>query len=227
MLTTPMRTAPLMLAMALSASALALPALSQAATPTAKPVAIAQAPSATKAANARPAKEERLAMSLSEDGFKTMRDIRMARVSIFNGDTQAASDLLAQATHSLNAVDNVAVKATSQVKNDLLPIDGRIVVADDFIDTPAKRQHIGKANEHLQQGRADKARDELRLAEVDASFSRVLMPLDATRRHLNAAEALIQSNQFYEANLALKAAEDGLQMDTVAITELPAATSAH
>ncbi|MEZ5702801.1 MAG: YfdX family protein [Burkholderiaceae bacterium] len=227
MFTKTLRPSPLMMAMALSASALAFPSFSQAASSsTTAPVTSVKATAPmTKAA--KRANPERLAMKLSEDGFNTMRDIRMARIAIFEGDTQNATNFVAQANQSLNAVDKAAAKETAQVKDDLLPIDGQIVVADNFIDTPAKRQHIGKANEHLKKGQPEMAQDELRLAEVDASFSRVLMPVDATRRHLNAAETLLKSDRFYEANLALKAAEDGLLVDTVAMSDLPATTAAQ
>ena len=232
------RSSPLMLAMAIGVSSLAIPVLSQAAPATDKPAA-AVSPAATRATNtsdatkaagqqslkskARAADNE--ALKLSQEGYQTMRDIRLARISIFDGDTQGAKDLLTQATQALDAVDQTAVKATSDVKADLLPIDGEIIVSDNFIDTPVKRQHIGKANAHLKQGHATMARDELRLAEVDASFSRILMPVDATRRHLNAAATLIRSDQFYEANMALKAAEDGLLVDTVSISEVPVANA--
>jgi capsid protein len=225
MFTKPLRPSPLVMAMALSAAVLSFPTLSQAAAAntTVKPAVAAVA---AKAPSAKPAmKEDRLAMKLSNEGLQAMRAIRLARASIFDGNTQAAGDLLSQASRALNAVDQAAVKETANVQNDLLPIDGQIVVSDSFIDTPLKRQHVGKANEHLKQGQADKARDELRLAEVDASFSRLLMPVDATRRHLNTAETLIKANKYYEANLALKAAEDGLQVDTVAISDIPTPTA--
>lgn len=228
MFTPSLRPSPLMLAIALSASALAIPSLSQAATEAAKPATPVRAEQPVHSAKVKAAaKEDGLATKLSADGFQTMRDIRLARVSIFDGNTEAASDLLTQASKALDAVDTAAAKQRGDVQSDLLPIDGQIVVSDDFVDTPVKRQHIGKANEHLKQGQADKARDELRLAEVDASFSRILMPVDATRRHLNAAETLLKSDQFYEANLALKAAEDGLIIDTVAMTEVPTGNAAQ
>jgi hypothetical protein len=226
MFTKTLRPTPLMLAMALSASALAFPSFSQAANTTTAPAAAVKA-AAAKGKATQPASPNRLTVKLSEDGFNAMRDVRMARIAIFEGDTQNAANFVSQANQSLNAVDKAAAKEAAQVKDDLLPIDGQIVVADNFIDTPAKRQHIGKANEHLKKGQPEKAQDELRLAEVDASFSRVLMPVDATRRHLNAAETLLKSDRFYEANLALKAAEDGLLVDTVAMSDMPAATAAQ
>ncbi len=227
MFTKTLRPTPLMLAMALSASALAFPSFSQAASNTATAPATTVKAAAATAKATKPAHPERLAMALSEDSFNAMRDIRMARIAIFEGETQNATRFVSQANQSLTAVDKAAAQQTAQVKDDLLPIDGQIVVADNFIDTPVKRQHIGKANEHLKKGQPEKAQDELRLAEVDASFSRVLMPVDATRRHLNAAETLLKSDRFYEANLALKAAEDGLLVDTVAMSDLPGATTAQ
>ncbi len=83
----------------------------------------------------------------------------------------------------------------------------------------ARKSHIDKANEDFANGRSRPGIDELRLAEVDASFSRVLMPLQTTGRQIAAANRLMKDKRYYEANLALKAAEDGLQIDTVALSE--------
>jgi hypothetical protein len=207
--------------MALAFGAAALPAM--AATPTTPaPVKAVPATKAAPSAVKKAAAQRTDNLSLSRDGYQTMRDIRMARIAIFHGDTRAAGEFLKDATRSMDVVDQAAARRTRDVKSDLLPIDGEIVLADNYIDTPAKRAHVNRANEHLTQGRAKEANDELRLAEIDASFTEVLMPVDATRRHLNAATTLMSAKQFYEANLALKAAEDGLLVNTVAISEAPA-----
>jgi hypothetical protein len=48
-----------------------------------------------------------------------------------------------------------------------------------------------------------------------------MMPLDVTVKHVNTATALVKEGKYYEANLALKAAEDGIVVDAVALVEAP------
>ena len=194
------------------------------------------------AANAPPAMgkaagQDAQMLKLSDDGFQAMRDVHLARLAIFNGEAQRASTLLAKSSTLLKAARADAPVFTVDVKEgmngkivkddmsvdrmNLVPIDGQIVLTDDFVDKPARKAHIDKANEHLAAGRTQEAHDELRLAEVDASFTRVLMPLDGTARRIADASRLLGEKKFYEANLALKAAEDGLRVDTVTLTEDP------
>ncbi|MEJ8845639.1 YfdX family protein [Variovorax rhizosphaerae] len=203
--------------------------------------ALAQAPQAkpaemTKSAEmAKAPTAEQALMKVSQDGYMAVRAARGARMDIFNGNIKGATDLLARANASLTAakkdapmfivevktgMDGKVVKDTTSVdRANLVPIDGQIVLADNYIDTPAKRAHIDKANEHFSKGRAKEGRDELRLAEVDAAFTRVLMPIDATAKNVAEATRLLGEKKYYEANLALKAVEDGLRIDTVALSE--------
>lgn len=218
------RRSPLVVALALGLASLGHSAMASTAAATAAPAVVKPAAAASTTA---PAAVKKTAAhrpgdrALSHHGFQTMRDIGQARMALAHGDTQAASALLQRAIRSLDLVEQVAARHTADVKTELLSIDGRIALADSFVDTPRKHTHIAKANEHLTQGRANEARDELRLAEIDASMTQVLMPLDATRRHLNAATVLVAAQQYHDANLALKAAEEGLVLKTVAIREIP------
>ena len=63
--------------------------------------------------------------------------------------------------------------------------------------------------------------DELKLAEVDVSSSRLLMPIDSTSQGLEQARRLLGEKKYYEANLALKSTEDKLRVDTVSLDEAP------
>ena len=100
-----------------------------------------------------------------------------------------------------------------------VPVDGQILLADNFVATPEKTVALKKANDHLGKGEHQKAVDVLKLASIDVSFSRVMMPLAATQNHIQTAMDLIAKKQYYEANLALKAVEDGVKTDTVSLVE--------
>ena len=112
-------------------------------------------------------------------------------------------------------------------KMDLIPIDGEIAIADTFVPSAEKKKHIDKANEHLKSGRSKEAIEELRLGEVDVVFTRVMLPLESTKKRVADAEKLAGDHKYYEANLALKAAEEGIVIDAVDLmgTPTPASTA--
>jgi hypothetical protein len=59
----------------------------------------------------------------------------------------------------------------------------------------------------------------LREADIGLSVSRVLMPVKDTITHVDKAIELFGEHKYYEANLSLKAAEDGLIVDSVLLYE--------
>ena len=185
--------------------------------------------------------EKSVAMKLSQEGFDTMRDIHAARLAIFNGKPKMATDMLSKASTDLGAAlkDSVAYFARGdsgfkpmtastdvnhQAETRWIPIDGRMAIGEDFVVTPEKTTKIKKANEHLMKGDHAKAIEELKLGDIEVSFTRVMMPLDITVKHVNTAAQLAKDGKFYEANLALKAAEEGIVTDTIALVETPKAS---
>lgn len=178
---------------------------------------------------------EKTLMKLSQDGLSAIRSIRAARIALFNGKTESAPELLKHAKASLEASEkeapSFAIKVNETIggknvesetengKIDLIPIDATLAVADDYVPTNEKKAHIAKANEHFKRGQHKEAMEELRLAEVDVSYTRTLMPIKATTKRVDQALKLLGEHKYYEANLALKAAEDGLKVETVNLLE--------
>lgn len=163
-------------------------------------------------------------LKLSEDGYHAMRDIRAARISIFNGNPGEATTYVDKAKTALGKAEtiekHIADKGT-EASSKYVPVDGQIVIANDYVATPEKAKHIAAGNAHLQKGKTKEALEELKLAEVDIGFSRVLMPLQSTVANVDSAASLLRDGKFYEANMALKAAEDGMTVDTVMLVETP------
>lgn len=193
------------------------------------------------AAAAEVNKEEKILENISKEGQTAMREIRWGRVAIFDGDIKQAKDLLDKSKKTLTEVQKQAPELVVTVKSeekvdgktvsnqkmtktkDLVPIDAGLVLSEDFVPTPEKSEKIKQANEHLKQHNTKKAIEVLREADIDISISRVLMPVNDTLNHVDKAIGLLAQNKFYEANLALKAAEDGLIVDSVLLHEpLPA-----
>lgn len=162
---------------------------------------------------------ERTFIRLSEDGAKAARTVSLARVAIFDGQTQEAKDLLDQAKTALDAatkdVDKLAIKTSKH--NDLgpmVPIDARLSVIDAYTLTPEKKTEIGKVNEHLKKGETKKALEVLRPIDVQLTLTSMFMPLKPTAKAVEQAKTLLADHQYYEANLALKKAEDSWVIDS-------------
>lgn len=174
---------------------------------------------------------------VSHDGFTAMRDIRAARIAIFNGQTGWASKLLTKAINNLNTAakddttyvihsdtivsGRVVRDETVSMKKDWIPIDGQIALADTFVPTAENAAYIKKANEHLKKGESKQAIEELRLGAIEVTFSRVLMSLNGTLSKVAEAKRLVMEHKFYEANLVLKTAEDALVVDSVSLIDVP------
>ncbi len=234
-------------ALALASSLFALPASAESAKNAPKPMANTTAPAATTTAPAAAAdakadakteakseaKSEALSiMRYSEDGGRAIREIGAARVAIFNGDTKLASELITRAKASVakaeqeaptfkvqNEESGKAGAANETVKAQMVPVDGDLVLAEDFVPTPDKRARIEKANEHFKNGNAKDALEELRLGDIAVMYTRAWMPLAGAAKHLDQAVKFMDAQKYYEANLSLKAIGDSITVDSVAINE--------
>ncbi len=177
------------------------------------------------AASGKTAESEALATRMSESGYLAMRAITGARIAIFNDKPELAKQLVNSAAEYLDVVAKDDTKymvseglaKSGPTSNDLVPIDGSLFVADAIVSTPEKEQKLADANEKLKSGDSKTAIETLKLADIDVSMQRVLMPVSATIEDVKAAQNLLDNDQFYEANLALKAAVDRLVVDTIDI----------
>jgi hypothetical protein len=225
------RLAASVLALAFGSALLTQPALAESANN-------ANAPKPAAAPAAAPTKPDVAAiMKFSQDGNDAIRAISAARVAIFNGDPKLASDMIAKAktavakaeqeapTYSLKVTTSVEGKTlgteSETEKPEMVPVDGQLTLADDFVPTPEKQKHIAAANEHFKNGKSKEALEELRLGEVEVMYNRIWMPLASTSKHIEQAMKLMDEHKYYEANLALKAIGDSLTVDSVKLTETP------
>lgn len=194
-------------------------------------------PAAATEAAADSSAEAKDLMKFSKAGHQAIDEIETARLAIFDGNPKLAMDLIAQAKVSVSKAEQEApsftVKTTELVggkavgtdsetdKVKMVPVDGQIKLADDFVATPDKKSHIDKANEHFKNGRKKEALEELRLGDIDVQYKRYWMPIASTYKHIDQATNLMGDQKYYEANLALKAIDDSLRVDTVDIIDLP------
>ena len=165
-------------------------------------------------------KDLKILKKVSQEGRLAMLDVRWARVAIFEGQLEQGAKLLEKAkTNLMAAQKQVPELAVAKKGINFIPIDAGMVLSEDFVATPEKKAKIKEANEHLRKGESAKAIEVLHQADIDVSGSLVLMPVKSTLKHVNQAISLMKDHKYYEANLALKGAEDGLILDTVMIYE--------
>lgn len=156
---------------------------------------------------------ENALIRLSEEGSKAAQSLLLARIAIFDGQPQDAVKLVDQAKAALATaakdVDKLAIKSQKTDAGPMIPIDARLTVADDFVLNSEKKDQMKKLNEHLKKGETKKAIEVLEPTDESMTLTTLFMPLEATSKAVDDASTLLAENKYYEANLALKKAEDG------------------
>lgn len=166
-------------------------------------------------------------IKVSEDALMTMRNIRGARLSIFNGSpdkAQVFADAAAtRVAATLADADKYALDVKKSVKDgdEYVPFNASLAVTETMVPSAEKMKHIAKANEHLHKGETKKALEVLKLGDVNVALTTELVPLKSAKVHIEDAAKLIGEGKYYEANLALKAVEDSIVIDTFDIDAIP------
>ena len=157
---------------------------------------------------------------VSQKGFAAMQTIHAARLAIFNGEPDAAKEMLGRANGLMKemAEDNHNYEA----KEGQVPINGSITLAESFVPNEKHASYLAKANEHFQKGQKTEGMEQLRQGEIAVNFARVLMPFEATSKKLTEAIELANQSKYYQTNLALKAAEEGMDFDSISLFKAPA-----
>jgi YfdX protein len=94
-------------------------------------------------------------------------------------------------------------------------------LGDDFVATPTKASAVTEANKNLAQGDQKGALEKLKLAHVDVNFTMAVLPLNTTIANVDQAAALIGQGKYYEANAALKTAQDNMRFDVINAVAVP------
>lgn len=205
------------------------------ATPAAAPTATAK-PAAPNAATAMKqdavasvsdkAKDDTMIKTVDE-AYRAMREVQAARLAIFNGMPDQAQKFVDQAKADMQVAQtrakDFAVKTQKPAANGdaYIPIDTSLALSEGFKATKDKQAAIDKANQHLAKGEHEPAIEALKLANVDFSESAALIPAKAVLSDISDAATLLGQKKYYEANLALKAAEDAVIVEAYSIDAIP------
>lgn len=173
------------------------------------------------------AKDEAMIKTVDE-AYRAMREVQAARLAIFNGMPEQAVKFVGQAKADMQVAQgrakDFAVKTQKPAASGdaYIPIDTSLALSEGFKATKEKQAAIDKANQHLAKGEHKSAIEVLRLANVDLTESAALIPAKAVLSHITDAATLLGDKKYYEANLALKAAEDAVIVEAYSVDAIPA-----
>lgn len=185
--------------------------------------ATTEAPAEEKAMNEE---ENKDFVKVSEDATTSMRDLHGARLAIFNGEPEKALTFVDAAVTRIGAAvkdaDRYALDTKAPKADDAyVPFDANLTVLNTFEPTPENAEHIAKANAHLHKGESKEAVKALKLAEIDVAVTTSLVPVKFAEEYIDQASKFIAEHKYYEANLALKAVDDAVIIETYAIDAVP------
>ncbi len=172
---------------------------------------------------------------LSAVGVSAFNDIHMARRAIFDGKTDEAASLIADAQASLAKAktdDTIFLKAESALRGPAqttakasagknvapiawIPIDSEIALGETFESTPEKAAAVVTARKNLEKGENAKSLEAIKLAQIDINFTVAVAPLEQSIADIDQANSLVAKHDYYGASQALKMAEDGIRYDEI------------
>lgn len=171
--------------------------------------------------------EEKALIKTVDEAYSALREIRAARLAIFDGQPEEAMKMATAAQKDLKTADGYRpshAMTTNKALQDgdaYLPFDSNLVLAEGFVPTPEKERHLKEANGKLSKGDSKGAAETLKLANIDVTVNVAMIPAVNSLKNVNDALELLKSKNYYEANLALKAVEDSVVIDGYALNSIP------
>ena len=178
---------------------------------------------------------------VSKDGSLAFSDIDLARLAIYNGNPSQAATLINDAKQGLGRAgtdDSVYTKtedelhppktapaatrlSSSNAPIAWLPVDAQYMVDETLAPTPQKAAALDAANQHLRSNQPDQARDTLKVADVNASFTLSVAPLKRSVADVDQASNMMASQNYYGASQALREAQNGIRYDVIDVNGMP------
>ena len=102
-----------------------------------------------------------------------------------------------------------------------LPIETGVALAEGFVPAEQHQGALDQAGQQMSAGDQKAAVESLRLADIEVAVSAVVVPFESSLQHVEDAERLIGEQKYFEANLALKAVEDAITVETWNAAAIP------
>ena len=101
---------------------------------------------------------------------------------------------------------------TEEVAADLIPIYSDLIDIEDLIPVEQARKDLDKAGQSLKKGDKKAAKEQLAAVDEAMVYTEIDLPLSNTERQVELARGFLDQNKLQDADKALKAAEDGVQL---------------
>ena len=192
----------------------------------AKVQATAKPAAQTAEADAKASTDKKLVQTVDE-AFSAMGEVRAARLALFDGAPEQASRYLTDAAGNLKKAEaQMPAKAIKDKKaakegDAYVPFYSSLTLDETFRPDETQKASIAKAGDHLAKGDQKAAAEVLKAASVDVTVQTAMIPARETLDNVQKAASLIGEKKYYEANLALKAVEDSVQVDRYSADNLP------
>lgn len=166
-------------------------------------------------------------LQTADEALAAVIQAHAARVDLMNNRIDDAKAKLKEAATAFSKSETdwkkFQVKDTKNPGSDAkyLPIDVSMGLSETFTDTKENKAALQKAYGMMQSGSKDQALDVLRAAAVDVNMTAALLPMQDTGAQLAKARSLIDQGKYFEANLALKAIEDSVVVQSYALNAIP------
>lgn len=150
-----------------------------------------------------------------------LNDVRGARIAIFDGQIDAATDLVNKAHSSF---DKSLIAEDAVMLDDKrfgVPIDSSMTFAEDFKPSEKDNKVIKSAGEIAKKGDPKKAVKTMLDAGIELSFSYAFLPVMSTVNKLNEVQAHLEAKNYYQANMVLKAIESSVVVEEFGSEETP------
>lgn len=165
-------------------------------------------------------------MKTADEAHSAMREIRAARLAIFDGSGPSAKLFVQDAINNLEASKKLGRKIASKdakAEEDYIAFDMAVDIAEGF---DVSSEKIAEANKHIGKGDHKKAVETLKLTDINVLTSAALVPVNSAIANLKNAERFISDGKFYDANLSLKAVEDSVLVQAFDVDGKPSPSTA-
>jgi hypothetical protein len=102
-----------------------------------------------------------------------------------------------------------------------LPVDGEIMINEDYSANPAKTAAVADANSSLKSGDRKGAMEKLKLADMNVDVTLAVVPLEQTIKSVQQASDLINTSKYYEASQVLRLAQNSERFDATNVSDTP------
>jgi len=123
----------------------------------------------------------------------------------------------AVASKSTAAAESADASKAAQTKTPIawLPVDGSIMIDEDYAAKPAKTAAVAEANKSLKGGDRKAALEKLKLADVQVVVVVAVLPVEQTINKLDQAATMINDGKYYEASQELRQVQASERFDVV------------